>query len=94
MRVACIIVAPEGNHEIARLPPPPLTPGLANLRRPVLIGTALWAIVFVVLLVTGGHRDWQWIALDGWILGIIGMLVMWWQRSASRRGARGAQRGL
>lgn len=87
-------MAPEGNHEIAKLPPPPLPARLVNLSLPVIIGTALWAIVFVVLLVAGGERDWQWIALDGSILGIIGMLVMWWQRSASRRGARGAQRGL
>jgi hypothetical protein len=94
MRVASLIVAPEGNHEIVKLPPPPLPPRLVNLPLLVVIGTAVWLVVWVFLLATGGDRDWRWIAMAGWVLGFIGMLVMWWQRSASRRGSRGAQRGL
>ena len=30
--------------------------------------------------------------LAGWILGLVGTGIMYWQRAASRRGARGAQR--
>ena len=65
-----------------------------NLRLPVVIGTVVWLVAWVFLLATDADRDWQWIAMAGWVLGLIGMPIMWWQRSASRRGTRGAQRGL
>lgn len=87
-------MAPQGNHETVKGPPPPLPPRLLDLRGLVVAGTVVWLAVFVVLLVSGWDRNWQWTALAGWVLGLIGLLVMWWQRSASRRGARGAQRGL
>jgi hypothetical protein len=94
MRVACIIVASEGNLDTAKKSPPPLPKRLVDLRLPVVAGSVVWFVAWAVLLISGTARDWQWIALAGWVLGIIGMLVMWWQRSASRRGSRGAQRGL
>lgn len=88
-------MAPQGNPDIAgKLPPPPLPPRLVNLRVPVVAGTVLWFAVYLVLLITGADRNWMWTALAGWVLGLIGMLIMWWQRTASRRGSRGAQRGL
>jgi hypothetical protein len=62
-------------------------------------GTAVWLVASGVLLVLrygfdAGRPIWLWTALTGVGLGIIGLLIMWWQRTASRRGNRGAQRDL
>jgi Flp pilus assembly protein TadB len=62
-------------------------------------GTALWLVAAVVLLIARygfdvGPPIWLWTALTGFVLGLIGLPVMVWQRRASRRGARGAQRNL
>lgn len=59
-----------------------------------IIGTALWFAAFVVFLLTGMHNDWLWTTLAGGGLGFVGFAIMTWQRSASRSGSRGAQRGL
>ncbi|HEU5475464.1 MAG TPA: DUF2530 domain-containing protein [Actinophytocola sp.] len=80
-------------------PPPPLPARLLALPPLVYVGTAIWfaaAGVFAVLhyafeLVPAG---WLWTALAGVFLGFIGMPIMWWQTSASRRGTRTAQRNL
>ncbi|OQO93205.1 hypothetical protein B1813_11085 [Saccharomonospora piscinae] len=61
---------------------------------PVVGGTAVWLIASVVLLATGVHGMWLWTALTGGGLGLVGMAVMLWQRAASRRGSRFAQRNL
>lgn len=60
-------------------------------------GTALWLFAFVVLAV--GHYAfdvfppiWLWTALAGFVLGLVGVPIMVWQRNAARRGARGAQK--
>jgi hypothetical protein len=65
----------------------------------VLAGTLLWFAALCGLLILRYGYDltppiWLWTALAGIILGLIGLLVMWWQRTASRRGTRGAQRDL
>lgn len=66
--------------------------------RPVLwLGTALWFIAFVVLLVAqlGFHvnsSEWLWTCLAGWLLGLAGLAIVASQRAAARRGDRGAQR--
>jgi hypothetical protein len=65
--------------------------------RPVLaVGTALWFVAYCVLLVLRyAHHTptgiWLPTCLAGGILGVIGTGVMYWQRAAARRGARGAQ---
>jgi Flp pilus assembly protein TadB len=65
----------------------------------VYVGTALWLLSVVALLIARYAFDalppiWLWTALSGFVLGLIGVPVMAWQRRASRRGARGAQRNL
>ncbi|PXY32619.1 hypothetical protein BAY60_00610 [Prauserella muralis] len=67
---------------------------LAGLWAPVIIGTVLWFVAFVVLLLAGVDGVWRWTTLAGGGLGFVGMGIMAWQRAASRRGTRGAQRGL
>lgn len=63
------------------------------------IGSSLWAVGAVVLLVAwpaAGRPLGVAFAtcVAGAVLGGIGWGVFRWQRAASRRGARGAQRGL
>jgi H+/Cl- antiporter ClcA len=65
----------------------------------VYIGTIGWFAALCVLLVARYVFDawppiWLWTALAGTVLSMIGILIMWWQRTASRRGHRGAQRDL
>jgi hypothetical protein len=79
--------------------PPPLPDRLLALPPLVYVGEGLWLLAVCVLLVGRYAFDvfppiWLWTALAGLFLGSIGFLVMAWQRRASRRGARGAQRNL
>jgi hypothetical protein len=79
--------------------PPPLPDRLLALTPLVYVGTAAWFVAVCVLAV--GHYGfavfppiWLWTALAGTGLGLLGLPIMAWQRRASRRGARGAQRNL
>ncbi|HEX4705771.1 MAG TPA: DUF2530 domain-containing protein [Pseudonocardiaceae bacterium] len=80
-----------------RLPkPPPLPARWVDLRPLVAIGTLLWFLGFCGLLVAryGYHATtgiWLPTCLAGWVLGLIGTAIMYWQRAAARRGSRGAQ---
>lgn len=77
--------------------PPPLPrvrgAGLAHVLVP---GTAIWFVGLVILLFlipTLRSHDamlWLWTALAGFLLGFVGLAVYGWQRSAARRGSRGA----
>jgi len=77
--------------------PPSLPDRLLALPPLVYVGTGLWLVALCVLLVGRYVFDvfppiWLWTALTGTLLGLIGFPVMAWQRRASRRGSRGAQR--
>jgi hypothetical protein len=77
---------------------PPLPRELAEPTPVVLAGTLLWVIgvaVFGALGWFGGGVGVQfWTCLVGAALGMVGFGVFRWQRSASRRGSRGAWKGL
>jgi hypothetical protein len=53
-----------------------------NAGRIVAVGTVLWFVGFVVLLPfydwlgRHGHRIWLWTCLAGWVLGVIGWLII------------------
>jgi Protein of unknown function (DUF2530) len=90
---------PDAPIETEKSPPPALPARLLALPPIIYVGTLLWFVAFVVLAV--GHYAfeafppiWMWTALAGTVLGLAGFPVMAWQRRASRRGARGAQRNL
>ena len=78
--------------------PPELPPVKANVFHIVVPVTVIWFAVLVVLLfdVAGlradGHLIWLWTAAAGTFLGGLGLSVYSWQRSASRRGVKSAQR--
>lgn len=79
--------------------PPPLPDRLLVLPPMIWVGTAIWFVVLCVLLIARYGFDvtppiWLWTALAGTLLGLVGIPIMAWQRYASRRGARGAQRNL
>ncbi|MGH2843055.1 MAG: DUF2530 domain-containing protein [Solirubrobacteraceae bacterium] len=76
------------------MPPPPLPRHLADPRPVVGVGTLAWFTAAVVLLIVGEPPVWIWACLTGGLLGLIGFVMIHWQRSAARRGSRGAQRDL
>ncbi|WP_460956838.1 DUF2530 domain-containing protein [Parasphingorhabdus pacifica] len=75
---------------------PALPRKLAEPTPVVLAGTLLWLAATVWI----GIADWGdwglrfWTAIAGCGLGVLGYGVFRWQRSASRRGSRGAWQGL
>lgn len=79
--------------------PPPLPERLLALSPLVYVGTGTWFVALCVLVVGRYAFDvfppiWLWTAIAGTGLGFLGFPIMAWQRRASRRGARGAQRNL
>ena len=70
-----------------RTPPEPVQ---ADSRKVVAIGTAIWFTGFVVLLPfytwlgRHDHRIWLWTCLAGWILGVIGLLLVHKHRGEGR----------
>lgn len=73
---------------------PALPARLAEPTPVVLAGTVLWLVALVFFAVTAGFGIQFWTCLAGFVLGFAGYALFRWQRSASRRGARGAWKGL
>lgn len=75
--------------------PPPLPRRLSDMATVVGVGSALWAVGAVALLVTGQVPGLAFVTcLAGAGLGALGWGIFRWQRAAARRGSRGAQQGL
>lgn len=79
-------------------PTPELPKRLTDLTPVVMIGTGVWGVALVVMFVihlsSGGPTTWLWTCLAGFVLGFLGLAIIAWQRAASRRGSKGAQRGI
>lgn len=89
----------DGTFSEPLRPTPQLSPRLLALWPVVITGTTLWGLLTVVLAIAHYGFEvtppiWLWTAISGVLLGLLGMGVMVVQRSGSRRGLKGAQRGL
>lgn len=77
---------------------PPLPRRLVEPTPVLLVGTALWflgLVLFGIASILDGRIGVQfWTCLVGCVLGLIGYTLFRWQRTASRRGRRGALHGL
>ncbi len=74
--------------------PPALPPALLDPRPVIAVGAALWALATVLAFVVPALHGWRPTAVAGLGVSVVGTSIFLWQRSAARRGARGAQTGL
>lgn len=74
--------------------PPSLPPALLDPRPVIGAGLLLWALAAIAAFTVSGLHGWRPVTLAGLGVGVFGLSLFLWQRSAARRGARGAQTGL
>ncbi len=82
------------NDQPAAPQPPPLPPGLLEPWRVIAVGALAWMVVTIASFTVTALHEWRPIAIAGLAVGVLGTSIFLWQRSAARRGARGAQTGL
>jgi hypothetical protein len=76
-------------------PQPPALPAALTDPRPVIVvGAALWAVAALAAFVIPVLHTWRPVTIAGLGVGVVGVSIFLWQRSAARRGSRGAQTGL
>jgi hypothetical protein len=73
---------------------PPLPAALLDPRPVIVAGTILWAMVTLAAFTVPVLHTWRPITVAGLGVSLVGASIFLWQRSAVRRGARGAQTGL
>jgi hypothetical protein len=76
------------------LEPPPLPAVLLDPWPVIAIGALAWLIAAVVVFLTPALATWRPLSLAGLGVGVLGTSIFLLQRSAARRGSRGAQTGL
>jgi hypothetical protein len=74
--------------------PPPLPEVLLRPWPIIYVIAAGWLIAVVLAFTVPGLEDWRPVAVAGLGVGVLGTSIFLWQRSAVRRGSRGAQSGL
>jgi Protein of unknown function (DUF2530) len=74
--------------------PPPLPAALLEPWPVIAVGALLWLAVTIAAFTVSGLETWRPVCLAGLGTGVLGTSIFLWQRSAARRGARGAQTGL
>ena len=76
-------------------PQPPALPAALLDPWPVIAaGAVLWALATIAAFVVPALAGWRPVTLAGLGVGVLGTSIFLWQRTAARRGARGAQTGL
>lgn len=79
----------------AATPEPPALPAALLAPWPVIVVIATgWLIAVVLAFTVPGLQDWRPTTIAGLGVGVLGTSIFLWQRSAVRRGSRGAQSGL
>jgi hypothetical protein len=79
----------------AAAPEPPALPAALLAPWPVIVVIAAgWLVAVVLAFTVPGLHDWRPTAVAGLGVGVLGTSIFLWQRSAVRRGSRGAQSGL
>ncbi|MBU3752025.1 MAG: DUF2530 domain-containing protein [Mycobacterium sp.] len=78
-----------------KAPEPPALPAALTDPQPVVIaGAVLWAVAAACAFTVPAMHTWRPVTVAGLGVGVLGTTIFLWQRSAARRGARGAQTGL
>jgi len=76
-------------------PQPPALPRALLEPWPVIVVIAVgWLVAVVLAFTVDGLHEWRPISVAGLGVGALGTSIFLWQRSAARRGSRGAQSGL
>lgn len=74
--------------------PPPLPAALLDPWPVIVIGALVWLVAAVIVFLTPALATWRPLTVAGLAVGVLGTSFFLLQRSAARRGARGAQTGL
>jgi hypothetical protein len=74
--------------------PPPLPALLLDPWPIIAVGALAWLVAAVVVFLTPTLAAWRPLSVAGLGVGVLGTSIFLWQRTAARRGARGAQTGL
>ena len=74
--------------------PPPLPALLLDPWPIIAIGALAWLVATVVVFLTPTLATSRPLCVAGLGVGVLGTSIFLWQRTAARRGARGAQTGL
>ncbi len=82
------------NDPSESLEPPPLPAVLLDPWPVIAIGALAWLVATVVVFLTPALTTWRPLTLAGLAMGALGTSIFLLQRSAARRGSRGAQTGL
>jgi hypothetical protein len=69
-------------------------PDAPDPRPVILTGAVLWALATIGAFTIATLKDWRPVTIAGLGVSVLGVSIFVWQRSAARRGARGAQTGL
>ncbi|CAN5398030.1 DUF2530 domain-containing protein [soil metagenome] len=76
-------------------PEPPPLPARLQEQWPVIgAGALAWLLATIAAFAVPALEGWRPVSIAGLGVGVLGTSIFLWQRSASRRGARGAQTGF
>ena len=83
------------DYVVSVAPEPPALPAILLKPWPVIVVIAAgWLIAVVLAFTVPGLHEWRPFTVAGLGVGVLGTSIVLWQRSAVRRGSRGAQSGL
>lgn len=85
---------PMATEPLTEKAAPELPARLRDPRPVILVGTVLWAMAAVASFTVPALEHWRPVTVAGIGVSLFGLSLFLWQRSAARRGARGAQTGL